>query len=339
VIMEAIRIAWYEKWPKRGCISALVAALTVVTGPSVTADDGARTESMRDATVTPGHVFVLVQHVFADLDRLRLEMGRPKVGDALFTVRGAAPHNVLPVAYVLLEKANQRADEFGIDPLSVPLRRGQLVRPMDVLSVVGQAHCQIVRIIERLGIVHDGHESSVDRTRTPSDVIQSIFRCNRQLNLMMDKPLSPRAVYSEVSLAIGYVRSMSGERSDMAFTERAEFVPYRRPPDVYTKLRETDKIVAKIGASVGVVTPKLDFGDTTGALPSDVHELTVLILEDLRNIHTALTGSPGSFQKLYYPGPRFPSHVYQRVETLNALLAEVCRKHSCEEPAAAEARP
>ena len=56
--------------------------------------------------------------------------------------------------------------------------------------------------------------------------------------------------------------------------------------------------------------------------PSDVYDIASLLVSELAHIHSQLD-SEKSPRRVYYPGRKFPSDIYQRAGILQAQLLEL----------------
>ncbi len=56
--------------------------------------------------------------------------------------------------------------------------------------------------------------------------------------------------------------------------------------------------------------------------PNDVADLAALVVEELNHLHSKFPGAKPP-QRAYYPGKRFPAHVYQRVSFLERILTDL----------------
>ena len=56
--------------------------------------------------------------------------------------------------------------------------------------------------------------------------------------------------------------------------------------------------------------------------PNDVSDMAALVVEELKKIHRKYPDARQA-ARAYYPGRRFPAHVYQRVGLLEAILQEL----------------
>ena len=56
--------------------------------------------------------------------------------------------------------------------------------------------------------------------------------------------------------------------------------------------------------------------------PNDVSDMAALLLEELKDIHARFPEAREA-ARAYYPGKRFPAHVYQRAGMLEAILQDL----------------
>jgi hypothetical protein len=67
---------------------------------------------------------------------------------------------------------------------------------------------------------------------------------------------------------------------------------------------------------------EVDPGQMTTVAPDDVEDLAALILEQLDAVHRVFPAA-SSQNRAYYPGRRFPAHVYQRAGLLERILDDL----------------
>ncbi len=95
----------------------------------------------------------------------------------------------------------------------------------------------------------------------------------------------------------------------------------KTPADVYNKLVLTNKSIHKIIKKLGGDCLKLGPKETqrNNIKPADVYDLASLVIAELHYLRN-LIGTSLIPKSPYYPGKKFPSHVYQRVSQLESQV-------------------
>ena len=151
----------------------------------------APTDELSKNDIEPKHVYAQVALVRAELELIRLEMGKPEAQHHEMRVSGAAPREVYAQAETLFRKADRLCYErLGLRSRA-PAPPEKEIRPGDVLGVVKAANQRIQLVKEKLGIPEQGKAPSPNGEKLPSDVFLSIVQANRQLNLL-PSALRPR---------------------------------------------------------------------------------------------------------------------------------------------------
>jgi len=155
----------------------------------------------------------------------------------------------------------------------------------------------------------------------------AIAHVNRQINVLLEKQFSPREVFQKTTLATNYAASLLAGFPSV--DRRPRNTPYERrkaPQDVYRKLLLVLDGVTAVAENSGLKA--LDFympeEVIANAVPSDVFQLASLIVSELSYIHSK-SDYAAPVVAAYYPGNKFPSHVYQRVgmleQQVNSLIS------------------
>ena len=84
------------------------------------------------------------------------------------------------------------------------------------------------------------------------------------------------------------------------------------------------EIVRRLGARHGIEMLTLERSDSSHlrATPNDVSDLASLIVEELKSL-LPFYPEARTPARAYFPGDRFPAHVYQRVGLLAAILDDL----------------
>ncbi|MBL1280096.1 MAG: hypothetical protein COA33_007485 [Fluviicola sp.] len=98
-------------------------------------------------------------------------------------------------------------------------------------------------------------------------------------------------------------------------------IRYKTPTDVYKRLLKCYTILKEIAkfSEHEFLEFKYIKGSFRQKEPSDVYDLSTLLIADISYLHTFRKGAHKS-QKAYYSGFKIPSQVYQRVGILQTQL-------------------
>ena len=163
--------------------------------------------------------------------------------------------------------------------------------------------------------------------REPKDVFREIVQVNRQLNLMLDRPIQPQDVYGQIELAATYVAgALTTDESEPVYGELPPFEPNKEPADVYRRVLECLGIAQEIGEQNGISVLQLNLRrelrrqDIT---PSDVYDLATTVLAEVAYLTLTLDALDVDVPPINRPKHIFPSHVYQLTRMLQEELAHL----------------
>ena len=318
-------LACAEAIPTRGCESdgrswllAIVAVAAMVYGieaqPIITA-------SGAPETIAPPDVYVRTLLVRDELELIRLEMGKPKEARRELHVAQAESREVFFAALTLFHK---------VDRLSFDLTRERAELPEDPVGTIRQAHAmavldvvlaQLQRVKAILGSFESSREQPRDPAVTPSDVVRSMIQANRQVNLLLDRQITPSDVFQQVTWAVGYAAQLRTRFPGTRMPAAPPFERRKRPADVYYRLIECFARVRAIMAHTGFGV--LTFNQHPETItPNDTYDIASLMAFELRFLHAQANGvllPPDP----YDAGRKFPADVYQRAGLLEALLIDL----------------
>lgn len=269
--------------------------------------------------LSPSDVLVRVNQVQGELELIRFEMGKPKVGKAHVSVTHAMPREAYFQAITLLEKTDRLAfeqtGELGDEWTKI---HPENIRPKHVWKMVNAALHRVREAKEMLGITKSAVKVPSRSDATLTDVFQAIVVTNRQLNLMLAQQFAPQDVYRQVTLAIHYTAKLLAHVPDAKrIPDARPFEHGKIPADVFARLLECFDRVAIITRQSGLEVLDLDQVNIHDKQikPSDVYDIASLIVSDLVYVHSQLPGARVPNQS-FGPGRKFPSHVYQRAGIL-----------------------
>lgn len=274
--------------------------------------------------IEPPDVFQQVRVVHGELELIRFVMGRPRNQQSPLHVTGAAPREVYFQALTLFRKSNRLCFEQTRDQSVAPAPSGDQLTPADVHTMVSAALERLRVVKAKLGITEEITPPQRDATRTPTDVFVSIVDANRQLNLLLERQYMPSDVYEQVTMGVAYLaRLLEPFPEAETIPEEPPYEVGKRPADVYRRVNGCFERVCTIVRQTGETCLDLEVDEQTidRAVPSDVYDIASLLVSELAFLHNKAGGEAP--RKVYYPGRKFPSHVYQRVGLLERQLAEL----------------
>ena len=238
-------------------------------------------------------------------------------------VANAAPREVYFQAESLFHKANQLAFELTRTreepPPSVPASQ---IRPMHVFYMVDAAFKRVLTVRAQLGIITPTSEQIRPPSTAPTDVFRAILAANRQINHMLEQEFSPSDVFQKTTLAVHLsARLLRQFPGAIRLPDPPDYESGKRPVDVFSRLIRCYELTSKLAAGAGLESLTLYTDDQgLGSIsPSDVYDMASLVVSELAYLNDQLPAvdlAPGS----YYPGPKVPSDVYQRVGILEGQL-------------------
>ena len=269
-------------------------------------------------------VYARATVVHSELETLRYHLGKPEVSPPVITASGVTPHETYFQALALFRNANQLCFEHTGRLAEVPPLPAGTIDCHEVQKVIDAALERIVLVrktfdtADHLELAKDSTDTSKSRT----DVFNLLVQSNRQLNLLLDRRVAPREVFSQATLASSYTACLLERSPEFDLLPKAPaYEAGKRPVDVFHRLLICLDHVRGI-AQVSDV-PMLDLTINQDQLstvePSDVYHLASLIVAELTCLHSQLEGAQ-SPPDLYEVGRKVPSDVYQRVGLLQQQL-------------------
>ncbi|HIF30323.1 MAG TPA: hypothetical protein EYQ75_01325 [Planctomycetaceae bacterium] len=282
-------------------------------------------ESGNTKLIEPPDVYVLVMLVHAELDLIRVELGKPVNRQADLRVEEAAPRDVYFQAVTMFRKAERFCYEQTREHNEIPEIPNRDLLPADVYEMVDGALLRIRCVKHRLNTPERAVGIERDDSKTPTDVFKAIVQANRTLNILMQKKFSPSDVYQEVTLAIGYGAKLLEEfPGTTRIPDDPTFERKKKPSDVYERLVRCSRKLRKIAESSGLKMIELaeDEETVSVAQPSDVYDIASLVVAQLVHLQNQIAGSTPP-RAVFNPGLKIPSDVYQRVGILEAQLDQL----------------
>jgi len=270
-------------------------------------------------------LFVRISLIRSELELIRLEMGRSRSAPSHIRVTGAVPREVFYQARELFALANRLSFEQTRERAPVPKEPVGKIEVTDVSVVLTAVLWRLRHVKGELGISQQSADPPRDAGKDENDVFEAVVEATRQLNLLLQEPITPSGVYQEVTSGVGYASRLLGRFPGVIrIPEAPPFEPRKRPIDVYRRLVACFQKVQRIAVLSGLQTVELQAENPTAQemWPSDTEPLAALVVSELAYLHRQLRGDRQP-RNVYYPGRKFPSHVYQRAGLLEVQLTEL----------------
>ena len=276
-------------------------------------------------SILPADVLARVELLRENVDLLRRYMGKPGSPQAFLRVDSARPFEVYSQALNLQLRANRLAFEQVrvVRTESIPMRDD--ARPADVFSVVDSALAAVLLVKRDLGIDAVVAEKPQPDGTTPSDVFNSAIAAGSEINLLLEQRTSPSDVFQLVTAAVHTAAALHTAIPDgPSLPIEPDFEPNKMPGDVYLRIRGCFDLISQLSESRGSATLRFEVADENIAQvsPNDVGDLAALVVEELTHIHRQFPEARAPILS-YYPGRRFPAHVFQRVGLLELILEDL----------------
>jgi len=273
-------------------------------------------------------VFAQVALIQEELELIRRYMGKPRDTRPEIKVRNAAPREVFFQALTLFRKADQLCFELTRRRAVMQGFPSSEIRTSHVFVLLRAARQCLQLVKKELKISETRAAPPPDPAKTPTDVFRLIVQVNRQLNLLLIRRFSPSDVYQQVTQAINYAAFLLRRFSDVQTRIPAApaFVRGKFPADVYRRLIKCFGLIQEIARRSGLTILEREptDEDLLHVNPGDDYNMASLIVSELAYINRK-AGNAVPPQS-YFPGLKFPSHVYQRVGILEAQLTELLKQ-------------
>jgi hypothetical protein len=290
---------------------------------SLLALDAACPVAAQPAQITNKDVFIAAEELADELELIREVMGRPYDESPRLPVAGVSMAEVFFQAQTLLRKANQLAREIAQAPsaaMSSPPEGD--ITAADVHALVASALEQVKLVRAELEITEPVIRQLREAEMPATGLFSTIVDANRQLDLLITNAITPADVFEEVSFALIYASGMLAERAADVDVPAAPFPGPKRPADVYIQLLDCIDIAHRIASTQGVEVLSLSSRRNVPASvePGHVYDIANILTADLAMLAKVI-GAEQTHEDLG-PTPKhiFPSHAYQRAETLKRKL-------------------
>ena len=281
-----------------------------------------------EAEITPAHVFQQVALIRSEINLIRLEMGKPEVDPPPVKAEQAAPREVYFQAVTLFRKTDRLAFENTRGRIEEPPMPPGKIQPADVRAMVDTAIERVRSVKETLAITEQSVMPPLEPDIEPSLVFNAIIAASRELNQLLDQRFAPSDVYQQVTIAVAYLSRLLDEPGEISTPpEPPPFERRKRPADVYRKLVHCFDEIHGVGKVSGINMLDLEVDEKLleNVEPSDVYDIASLLVSELAHLHQqrAKAAPP---RKVYNPGKKLPSDVYQRIGILCGQMDTLKKK-------------
>ncbi len=277
-------------------------------------------------TITPADVLSRIKLVQAELEALRLRMGKPKIRESKLVFDGANLREVFFQANALFEKANQLALEqtgqWKKELEHVPALQIQLFH---VWNVVNAALERLLLVRDKLEERSELKEPFSSPSTTLTDTLRAMVSANRQIHLLLKRPISSREIFREVTLSVNYAaRLLATFPSSQPYPTAPPIQHAKTKADIFQHLFSCYESVQFIAQRSGekILPPRLSDTFLTDASWEEIYDVATLLKSELAYLHSL---NPHSLPLpiAYDPGRKFPSEVDQRLRILEAQLVQL----------------
>lgn len=284
-------------------------------------------EGARDyASVRPGDVEAAVMQLRGDLEKIRYEMGRPTSDLPDIPVTNVTPREVYFQAQTLLVKVDQLCFEKARASFKMPQFKTSDFNSGDVLRLVQLAEENLQIVKKELHIPESTPKPPINPNTTPEQVFASIVQANRQLNILTEQSFKSEDLFEQATKAIGYTsRLLDRFPGADAIPSDPPFERGKTLQDIENRIINCFDMIEEIARISGVQVADLD---TTLVRKekmdaNELYDLNSLMLSELAHLYSMIPDTTRFHS--YYPSPKLPSHVYQRLGILEAQLNELIK--------------
>jgi len=287
--------------------------------------------STRQMIVRPADVYLEFSKISQLINAMGYHMGISPPSPLGVKVSNVTPYDIYFQALSVFNAANRLSFET-LHRRSRPADQyPENIHPADIVQLAFNTLEILNRVADDFGLSVKYTQVSI-KTVTPKDVYREIVNAKRYLNLLLERRFSPSDVYQLVNQAIGYASRLLRHYHSSELIPRApDNEAGKRPWDVFFRLNECLQILSRIYEKFGLEVLELDLDgvDPKNITPADVFDLASLIVARL-HFYSRHTGVNISHRKAYYPGHKYPSHVYRQagilLKQLNLILSKVEEK-------------
>ncbi len=274
----------------------------------------------------PGYAYQMVELVHSEIELIRKHKQAPVDSRDSIPVEHAYPREVYFQALTLRQKAGRLCHETAqyllAPPAVVQFSIPKTITSKNVYEIVSDAWSQIRCAKAGLNINDNSEQNtSLDPTKTFTDVFKSIVQANRQLNLILEQPIEQGDVYAVVQLSNAYIVDILDKLApvwSLTAPTLPEVQTDKTPIDIYKIMLKNFRIIQQIANDSGIDMLQLGSEIQTPITSTDVFDLSSLILSELRYFASQV-GIDRIYRLKSYPD-KVPSEVYQQALIVEAHL-------------------
>ena len=240
--------------------------------------------------VDPPDIYRSVELLRRELALVRENIQKPADTRANIPIESAQLHEVYFQALTLLHKSSRLCFETSqsvvAPPVDSELPIPKILESNDIHEKVEAARNQVRCAKTGLSITDHVEDLERDSTKTTTDVFKSIVQANRQLNLMLERPFVSGDVYAITQQANDYLTSILDKLAPVWKTKNKllpESEESKVSIDVYNLMLENFHIIEQIAKTSEIKTLHLGSEIQEPIVPSDVYNLSSIVLSELHN--------------------------------------------------------
>ena len=276
-------------------------------------------------TIDDAAAYALANQVADELELVRERMGRPYDDSPRLPVSAVTRIELYFMTQSVLRKANRLAQELAGAAPRAPGPVPADITPTDYYGVLEDSLDQIKLVADAIGITETVKLAERSVPLSPTGVFLVVIDINRQLNQMLNVPISDADVFDEISSAVTLGASLLAKYPNVPRVPPAPaFDGYKRPADVYRRLTECIDALIRVAAKANM--PMLGLSSRRN-IPDDIepghaYDIARLLVADLTAL-AAQQGAPRVRAELPTPKHVFPTEVYAQAGILLRQLEEL----------------
>lgn len=304
----------------------IIAALLLLAAPSAVAQTpppvSGRSLS-QPGTITPSDVLARTKFLQEHLEQIRLAMGRPPPPEPLIRVDHAEPREVLFMAYNVRRRVAQLAYEHlrthpdWREPLPPQ------IRAFEVYDFVDKSLIEVLNIQRHLGIETAVVEHAQDESVTPSQVFEALLRVGALVDVLTKKESDSTALFEPATYCVHIAQQVHLRLVQGRMPETPSFEPNKTPGDVFDRLVQVYERTRRLAEKAGRATLDLEVVEQERWVTTDeASDLLALVVAELLWLHGRVQGAEDPVAGYPVEG-KLPSHLYQRLGLLQAILDDI----------------
>ncbi|MCL9682962.1 hypothetical protein [Legionella maioricensis] len=260
-------------------------------------------------------------------DQFLAAMGQTKKVHPKMSIHNAQPRDIEVVSNALYDQVRALAFEYTRETYEPQVKGDSLEKSWETLN-------QLLRILYELQPILDQSKPlsiAQINAKTPSDLVLLLINLNEKMDDLAWFEYSPSKAFQTVTQGI-YIAAVLIENSPIpqSIPPAPVFIRGKTSQENYQRLFAIMKTLNDIAKLKNIPFIQIEVEDVSSAITSDVHNLATLINAQLLYLYHQVMPD-GSVMQAYYPGWKFPSHIYQRSgvleQQINQLL-HIARVHS-----------